>query len=242
VTDLSRSTCLEVSFGAETREYRLRRSSRRTLGITVEPRGELLVTAPRDVSVERIEAVLRRRRSWILRRLRKAALIPPAPPERQWVTGETHRYLGRQYRLKVVESEKSGVKLLGKFFLVSAPTKTGSMHVKRSMERWYLDHAKNVFAERMQILIRQTPRLRLGPLPPLIVRRIRKRWGSCSSEGRILMNVDAVRLPMGCIDYLLLHELCHLRISHHGPAFWRNLDACMPDWEQWRRRLEWVEL
>jgi len=55
------------------------------------------------------------------------------------------------------------------------------------------------------------------------------------------MNVDAVKLPVGCIDYLILHELCHVRVPNHGSAFWRLLDACMPDWERWRRRLDHVE-
>ncbi|HEX2207347.1 MAG TPA: M48 family metallopeptidase, partial [Longimicrobium sp.] len=72
--------------------------------------------------------------------------------------------------------------------------------------------------------------------------KLQMRCGSCSPEGRILMNVDAVKLPVGCIDYLLMHELCHLRVPHHGPEFWRHLGACMPDWERWRQRLEKAEI
>jgi predicted metal-dependent hydrolase len=93
----------------------------------------------------------------------------------------------------------------------------------------------------MADLVRRTSRLRLKEAPPLTVRRLEKRWGSCSVDGRILMNVDAVKLPAGCLDYLLLHELCHLHQPHHGPAFWRLLDACLPDWERWRTRLHKVE-
>ena len=156
--------------------------------------------------------------------------------------GETHRYLGRQYRLKVTRGEKAVVKLSGQFFRVTVPDPREREQVRRVMERWYLDHARETFERRMEALIRRTPRLGLMEAPPLTVRRLQKRWGSCSAEGRILMNVDAVRLPMPCIDYLLVHELCHLRQPHHGPGFWRLLDACMPDWERWRARLIRAEL
>jgi predicted metal-dependent hydrolase len=110
------------------------------------------------------------------------------------------------------------------------------------MQRWYLDHARSIFMRQMTALVRQTPRLELEEAPQLLVRKLQMRWGSCSPERRILMNVDVVKLPVGCIDYLLMHELCHLRIPHHGPEFWRLLAACMPDWERWRSRLDTAEI
>lgn len=110
------------------------------------------------------------------------------------------------------------------------------------MQRWYLDHARDVFTRRMQELVQRAALLRLSHVPPLTVRRLLKRWGSCSAEGRILLNVDAVKLPAGCVDYLILHELCHLKVPNHSKAFWRLLDACMPDWERWRRRLDEAEV
>jgi predicted metal-dependent hydrolase len=231
-----------VRLGDEVREYELRRSSRRTLAITVAPGGDLVVTAPEGTSDAQVDSVLRRRGEWIRRRTREAAALPPQPTPREWVSGETHRYLGRQYRLKVARAEKTQVKLSGQFFRVTVPDPREPEQVRQVMERWYLDHARETFGRRMEALIRRTPRLGLTEAPPLIVRRLQKRWGSCSAEGRILMNVDAVRLPMPCIDYLLVHELCHLRQPHHGPGFWRLLDACMPDSERWRQRLQWVEI
>jgi predicted metal-dependent hydrolase len=106
------------------------------------------------------------------------------------------------------------------------------------MARWYLARARDVFERRIARLILSVPRLGLDAAPPLIVRSIKLRWGSCSPAGRILMNVEAVKLPVGCIDYLLVHELCHLRHPRHDRAFWRHLDRCMPDWETRRRRID----
>lgn len=231
-----------VTLGGEQREYELRRSERRTLGITVEPTGKLVVTAPADLVVDRIETVLRRRREWIRRRSREAALQPPPSPPREWVSGETHRYLGRQYRLRVRRGAEAGVRLSGPFFVVSVRDPHDTRQVRRLMEQWMLEHARETFARRMDALVVRASRLRLTKSPPITVRKLKTRWGSCSASGRILMNVEAVRLPLPCIDYVLLHELCHLREPNHGARFWRLLDTCMPEWERRRERLGTVEI
>lgn len=134
------------------------------------------------------------------------------------------------------------MRLVGAFFLVTVPDPRDTPRVRRLMERWFLEHARETFGRRLDALVRNASRLRLAEAPPLLVRKLRTRWGSCSPQGRILMNVEAVRLPLPCIDYLLLHELCHLRVPNHGARFWRLLDACMPDWERWRGRLATAEL
>lgn len=189
-----------------------------------------------------VEAILRRRWEWIRRRTREVKALPPPPHPREWVSGETHRYLGRQYRLRVIPGTPTNVRLAGRWFVVTVPSPRDAASVRRAMQRWYLAHAKGVFTRRMEVLVEQAALLRLSDPPPLTVRRLAKRWGSCSPQGRILLNVDAIKLPIGCIDYLILHELCHLRIPNHGRTFWRLLDACMPDWERWRRRLDEVEV
>jgi predicted metal-dependent hydrolase len=229
----------QCRLGSDILEYRLRRSARRTLGIAVEPDGAVVVTAPHGVGLDRVEGALRRRRGWIRRRRREALDRPPAPAPREWVGGETHRYLGRQYRLRI-RAGAPAVALRGGHFAVSVRSKTPAA-VRAAMEQWYLDRAREVFGRRARALIDATPRLRLGEVPPIQVRKLAKRWGSCSPRGRLLLNVDAVKLPVGCVDYLIVHELCHLRVPHHGRGFWRLLDASMPDWERWRKRLAGFE-
>ncbi|MHB1191944.1 MAG: M48 family metallopeptidase [Longimicrobiales bacterium] len=222
--------------------FELRRSQRRTLGISVHPDGSVVVTAPHDAEMGRIAGVVHGKRSWIRRQLREVAELPPPPIAREWVSGETHRYLGRQYRLKVSDGEQRRVRLIGRFFRVDVPGGANAEVVRRLMERWYLDHAKSTFQRRMDRLVETVPALRLTSSPPLIIRKLTHRWGSCSAEGRILMNVDGVRLSVALIDYLLVHELCHLREPHHGRRFWRLLDRCMPGWERWRDQLDQAEV
>lgn len=228
--------------GEAVQSYTLRRSARRTLAITVEPGGALGVTAPEQATIEQVEAILRKRRSWIRRQIREMTTLPPPPPPRAWVSGETHRYLGRQYRLKVVQATEESVRLSGGFFRVTVKDRTATQRVQRLMERWLLLHARETFERRLAGIVERHTRLRIKEPPPLIVRRLQKRWGSCSSAGRVLMNVEAVKLPVGCIDYLLVHELCHLRVPNHGAAFWRLVEACMPDWDRWKKRLDLFEV
>lgn len=226
--------------GEELVPYRLLRSGRRTLGITVEPGGELRVTAPEGVALDRIEAGLRRRRTWIRRQVREMVDRPPPAPPKEWVGGETHRYLGRQYRLRIRRGAERVV-LQGGHFVVTVP-ETVPARVRAAMERWYREHAVAVFHRRAADLVATIPRLRLKEVPPIRIRRLAKRWGSCTPNGSLLLNLDAVKLPVGCVDYLLVHELCHRLVPDHGKRFWRLLEACMPDWERWRGRMGRVEV
>ncbi len=231
----------EVELGGERCRYRLRRAARRTLAITVEPGGALVVTAPLGATVVQVEGALRKRRRWIRSRTAAVASLPAPQPPRAWVSGETHRYLGRQYRLRVRAGATPSVRLVGGWFEVRVPEPRDTAAVQRVMEGWYRVRAREVVTRRLGDVVQRTPRLRLRKVPPVTIRRLRTRWGSCSAAGRITINVDAVKLPVGCLDYLLVHELCHLRVANHGPAFWRLLATCMPDWERWRARLAGAE-
>ena len=218
--------------------YRLSRSSRKTLGITVTSEGLLKVSAPREVSVEEIEQRLIRRRRWILRNIEESVSLPPPLPERQWVGGESHQYLGRNYRLRIRSSDELRVRLLGGFFLVDVPDAEDREQIQKLMERWYVEHAVNLIQRRLDQLVETSSPLRLRQSPPLLVRKMSKRWGSCSPSGRILVNREAIKLPLDCLDYVLTHELCHLKHPHHGKEFWMLLRRLMPDWKRRKYRLD----
>ncbi len=227
-----------IDVGGRRLEYQLRRSlRRRTLEISVAPDRQVTVTAPATTSAERIELAIRRRASWIVRQQRKYEDLPPPPTPRQWVAGETHRYLGRQYRLKIVRGVRHSVRLCGAFFLISVPKPDDRHQVQRALEGWYRKHAVSLLTNRVSIARTSTTWLRMLEQPRVLVREMRLRWGSVTSNGRIYFNVDLVKLPLGCIDYVVTHELAHLKVPNHGPAFWRLLSRCMPDWERWKGRL-----
>jgi predicted metal-dependent hydrolase len=221
--------------------YELQRTDRRrTVDITVEPDRRVVVLAPRDAARLRIEQILRRRLPWIRRQRQTLESLPSPPAPRQWVAGETHRYLGRQYRLKPQRASARSVKLVAGYFIVGLPDPKDRQGIKQLMTAWYRDHAYRVLAERVQRVLRSTTWLDVDT-PSISIRTMRQRWGSTTARGRVIFNIDLVKLPLGCIEYVVAHELVHLVIPNHGPAFWRMLTRCLPEWKRWRERLERVE-
>jgi hypothetical protein len=228
--------------GEDTVNYTLRRTGRRrTVGIYMEPDQRLTVLAPTGADTESVERILRRRLPWIRRQRRELEALPPPLPPRQWLNGETHRYLGRQYRLKLQAGDVPSVKLAGGYFKVTLPDRKNRAAVQRLMEGWYRERARAVVAQRAQRLIAATSWLEVPELPPITIKALTHRWGSTTKAGRITFNVDVVKLPPACLDYVIAHELVHLRIPNHSAAYWRMLGRVMPDWERWRKKLSEVE-
>lgn len=227
---------------SESLTYTLRHTSRRrTVGIFVEPDGQVAVFAPPAASMERIEQIMRRRMKWIRRKQRTAEALPNPPLPREWVAGETHRYLGRQYRLKLAKGSARSVKLVGGYFLVTTPDPKNRERVRELMEGWYKDHAIALLNDRVERAIASSSWLRMR-VPAIRVRHLKNRWGSTTAAGRITFNVDLVKLSLSCIDYVVAHELVHLMVPSHSPAFWRMLGRVMPDWLRWQKRIVQSEI
>ncbi|PWU09493.1 MAG: M48 family peptidase [Verrucomicrobia bacterium] len=227
-----------VSAAAGWVEFRLKWTARRTVGITVRPDMNVVVTAPRGIELEAVKALLRRRARWIRRQQDYFSRFQPTVPPRRYVSGETHRYLGRQYRLKVVEGPQEGVKLVGKFIRVETEGKTGGGRVRRLVATWFVVHARKRFERSLAgCLKRFHGRV---SCPELRLRRMRKRWGSWTRRGVVYLNPELVQAPPSCIDYVVTHELCHLLHAAHGRAFYDLLRRVMPDWERRKDHLEQV--
>ncbi len=225
-----------LTYGHETVRYEVRfLASRETLAIEVHPDGRVLVRAPEGCSEALIAERVRKRAGWICRQLVEFERYRPRTPARQYVNGESHLYLGRQYRLKVMRDETASVTLARGQMLVSVGGQSPSGTVKAVLDRWYLDRARAVFAEVLEGGLRHFKDV--AP-PRLIVRAMRTRWGSLSRAGTMTLNVNLVRAPRACIEYVVVHELCHAKCRDHDARFFRLLGQVMPDWERRKRRLE----
>jgi predicted metal-dependent hydrolase len=152
------------------------------------------------------------------------------------VSGECLFYLGRRYQLKVrkTEADDPGVKLLRGRICVSAPS--GAAVVRTRLAEWYRRRAMEVFRQR---LLDITERVGWrGEIPRWRLVSMRKQWGSCSPSGVILLNPHLVKAPRECVDYVICHELCHLKEHNHSPRYYRILRKVMPDWERVKARLD----
>ena len=231
----------ELRYGALTIPFHIESGPRRRLSITVFPDLRLRVLAPEDATTEAVLERVDRRAKWIAKQWRFFQEVAPPTPPRLYISGETHLYLGRQYRLKVrsVEAhEAESVKLAGRFFWIATRDRSDTARTKKLLDAWYEAHAKTIFAARLERCLAEARGLGLETAPSFVVRRMAKRWGSCTASEKILLNLELIQTPVACIDYVIVHELCHLKAHHHGKEFYELLTRCLPDWESRKKRLE----
>jgi predicted metal-dependent hydrolase len=231
-----------VVFGRESIHYEVQfLTTRRTLGIEVHPNLQVLVRAPMDCDPTMITEKVQHRAPWISKQLSAFQRFSPRTTPRQFVSGETHLYLGRQFRLKVSQGTVSSVKMTRGQLIVSTRSKTQPEQVKTILQRWYRQRAREIFGEVLDAGFKPFAQ-RGHTYPRLAVKSMHTRWGSLSSSGLITLNGNLIRAPKGCIEYVVIHELCHLEHKNHGPKFYRLLEQLMPDWLKRKRKLEEVLL
>lgn len=219
-------------------EVRMQASRRQnSIAIHVESDGRVLVDAPVSAPINRIRQALMRRIAWISRQRAALAQHPRPAAPREYVSGETWHYLGRRYLLKVIRGPvPSRVRLYGGYLEVVVDAGATAAHVRERLEAWYRQRAHEVLSQRMSAV---SSELRwVHAPPPMVLRRMRRQWGSCSAAGRITLNTELIRAPRSCIDYVILHELCHLKAHDHSKAFYRLLDAHAPGWRRTKARLD----
>ncbi len=226
-----------LTVGGRTIPFAVDYGKRKHLRIVVEAERGVEVRAPRSASFAVVMEAVQRRAGWIagaLERVRNAALLHPKP---SYAEGEEHLFLGVPYPLALCGGRGVGELSGGRLLLrVSSPSSDGEA-VKRALNRWYASQAESVFAASMA---RCLPRCSafVKNSPPLKARFLRARWGSWSSARGVVLNTHLLKAPPECIDYVLLHELCHVRHPNHGKGFYELLESVSPEWKALKKRLE----
>lgn len=229
---------LTLDYGKAIIEFRLRRRARKTLSISVAPDLGVEVVAPIDAPLERIFEKVRKRAAWIQKQIRFFSQFQPRTPERTYVSGETHLYLGRQYKLKVVPHIEQQVKLYRGCIIVQSHKPTNSALTKAAVENWYDDRARLKFRERLLFCQKRFPTPDEYEPKWIIVRHLKRRWGSMTPDKKLILNRSLIRASVDSIDYVITHELCHIQHEHHGPEFYELFGRVMPDWERRKIKLE----
>ncbi|WP_268799400.1 M48 family metallopeptidase [Pseudomonas huanghezhanensis] len=205
--------------------------------IKVDPDCRVSVQAPATASDEAVLRALKQRGRWIYEQLRQFRTQLAHVTPRQYISGESHYYLGKQHVLKVIEAPEAAqqVRLLRGKLEVSVRHKSPE-NVRKLLSDWYRARAREVFSRRLQAVMDQT--LWVAGEPLLRIQTMQTQWGSCSPKGRITLNPHLVKAPRDCIDYVLLHELCHIAEHNHSERFYRLMKQVMPQWETVKRRLD----
>ncbi|MGX9257056.1 M48 family metallopeptidase [Pantoea ananatis] len=212
-------------------------SDRQTTDIVIERNGMITVRPPRRMTPEQVDETVLSKRIWIYRNLAEWRDLNATQVTREWVNGETFLYLGRGYRLQLVAGQKDDLKLKdGRFCL----------------QREIVQQGGDIAARRTFVLfykLKGLPRIRshvaffaakVGVNPGKVqIKDLGYRWASCGTSGDLHFHWKCLMAPLSVIDYIIVHELCHLRYRDHSDAFWNEVDKVLPDYQE---RKEWLRV
>jgi len=211
--------------------FEVRRSQRRrTIAISVGRQGELSIYAPDTVTQVALVRNAQKKLLWVHRKLAEKEVyrIPQRQPS--FVSGEPFSFLGRNYRLRLVDNQSKPLDFNGEYFLLRQNERR---RAQEHFKRWYREHGLPWLKKRVVLLAK-----RVGASPMEIkVRDIGYRWGSCGKSGNVYFHWKLLQLPVRLVDYVIIHELAHLTEGNHGKDFWRRVERAMPDWRQRKEEL-----
>ncbi len=229
----------ELRYGKEIIPFTIDFGSRKRLSISVYPDKSVKVRAPEKYSMNQILPRIERRAFWVIKQRNYFERFHPLPAPKVYLSGETHYYLGRQYRLKVTRGRKEAVYLKGAFFQIQTRNQTNSARIRQLLCRWYGERALCRFTFRLAELYQCVKKYGVSQ-PYLSIKDMKRRWGSCTKAGKIILNLRLIQAPADCIDYVIMHELAHLVVHNHSSEYYRLLTRMMPDWQHRKKRLETI--
>jgi predicted metal-dependent hydrolase len=209
----------------------------KNITLKVKPTCEVILTAPLLTTDEHIEYILKKRKDWISKKIQfyKANYKPQI---KEYVSGENFKYLGKNYRLKIIQSDDECVKLQRGYIQIFIKNKSNLEKKKRLLTAWYLLKAENYFKK----IIAKYSSIVNVDIQNIRIRQMKTRWGSCNSvKSYINLNSELIKKPLNAIEYVIFHELTHLIHPNHSREFYNYLSTYMPDWKNRKKRLELYE-
>lgn len=228
------ATTEKIEYGKEIIEFELLQEDRKTLSIEVLPTTKIKVKAPENKNKQDIIKKVQNKAKWITRQKRYFVDNYKKPDEKKYVSGESFRYLGKQYRLKVIKSNTDSVKLKNGYLIVEYNLKTPA----KLINNWYKDKALSIYKKELDKCFQQFITYKVVK-PNLKIRKLTKRWGSYNKNSNtITMNIETIKANKDCIDYVIYHELCHSIHFSHNKEFYNLLESKCKDWNQLKYKLE----
>lgn len=227
-----------ISYGSRKIALEFVRRKRRTIAITVRPDKKVDVFMPEYADIARVLKKVSAKAKWIARKLEYFEKNARHTTPREYVSGETHSYLGKKFRLRVRDSMHERVKKSGGFIYLYASKNRGVVYKKEMLYGWYKWQAEKKFASVLGERVKRLARYNIA-LPRFYVKSMKTRWGSCSpKKGRINLNIELIKAPKECIEYIIDHELMHFVHRNHDKRYYEMLTAVTPDWKERKEKLE----
>ncbi|WP_314041834.1 SprT family zinc-dependent metalloprotease [Campylobacter showae] len=205
----------------------------KNITLKVGPNGEAILTAPKAASDEHIKFIIEKRAKWIAKK--RAFFASFKMPEKEYVSGEDFRYLGRSYRLKVVQSKEEFVKLQRGYLELLVKDKSDLKRKENLIYEWYHEKAMIYFFN----ILQEFNKIVKQDIKSVKIRQMKTRWGSCNPyKSYINLNIELIKKPKSCIEYVVFHELAHLLYPDHSKKFYDYLSLYMPDWQKRKENLD----
>lgn len=217
-------------------KYSIIYSGRRSLGIVVSPDRGVIVRAPERMPLKTIEEFVESRSGWIQKYIGRFSGMTRLNSDLKYVQGEEHLLMGKKLLLKIKVSARSFVSQYDNVIEVGLPVPGDNRKVKYLIDKWYRKVATDSFTNLLQIIILKFSDYRFTP-SSLAVRSLKSKWGSCSSKGRITLSTELIKLDERFQEYVIIHELCHLKYHNHGRNFYELLEKLIPDYKEIRKEL-----
>ena len=222
--------------GSEIR-YEFKRSYRRSVVAKIRRDGVIEVRAPLLYRESNMLVFLNQHKRWIFNHFDR--LQNAVNHQKKYISGEIHHYLGKQYTLQVVESEKNSVFIEGNSLIINSQYPENPKYLEVLLNKWYRNQAKIVFSNLLPPIIEKFRKYNVAPAK-ISIRDMRSRWGSCSRKGNISLNLQLIKLNENCIRQVMVHEMCHLVYFNHQAGFHALMDEMMPDWKLWKKELRFL--
>jgi len=215
-------------------EFDIQYRDRRTMAIHIRPPGTVLVYAPIDSDEEMIRERVRSKGRWILKKLSEVSRLDPRKYKKVFADGEPFLFLGKNHKLRIVKNGRKIPRVFfkeGVFYLETGVYETGRL--RKAMEKWYRKKAGSIIDDRVEVYAKK-----IGRSPRSArAKEQKRRWGSCTLRGDLYFNWRLAMAPPGIIDYVVVHELCHLIHADHSRRFWERVGSILPDY---RKRKKWL--
>jgi hypothetical protein len=217
-------------------EFKVIYSGRRSIGISVLPDSSVIVRVPYLTSYKTISRIVTEKSGWVLKHRDNYRRLDNSSINRSYVSGETHLFRGNESVLRVEKSERSYVRFYDSTIELGTDKTDDAQLIKRLLYKGYKNEALILFPELMNKVIREHENQMFKPTG-LVIRTMKRRWGSCSNKGVITLSTELIKLSDLYIEYVITHELCHLKHHNHGPHFYRLLSEVFPEWKTVRKEL-----
>ena len=224
------------SYGELSFDYQLVRQRRKTLSLTVNPTQSVVLKAPSVATRSDIDDFLRRKSRWVMKKKMYFAGLE-IQPEKQYVSGESVLYCGKSYRLQIVGNATcEHVQLQDETVVIHTDHPEDPEHNRDLLDKWYMQRAQEVCARRLKICF---ARFDHTEIPRIIIKKMKRQWGSYSRKThRVALNLKLIQASTDHIDYVIIHELCHIDHMRHDAAFYNHLSSILPQWKTLKTELE----